>query len=170
MIKVFLPLKINKPVHIDVRFSTSFFLEYQLPLFFLTSGSGGTIAREVRRVLIPKLKRIKNLQGKGKIFVFTGPATFSVAMTNSIDFRNRLNASLVGEPNQYQEKGKGFILPHSGYQVFYSIKYYQFQKEDTPGVLPDVYKTKSWQNYLNGLALHWNGCLGRSKLEQLQYS
>jgi hypothetical protein len=49
------------------------------------------------------------------------------------------------------------ILPNSGLRVSYSIRYYRFQDEDTPGVLPEHYATPSFADYRAGRdpALEW---------------
>jgi hypothetical protein len=75
-------------------------------------------------------------------------------MTNAVDLRQQLRAVLVGEPtgarpNQYQESG-GFILPNSRLRVNVSTRYYRFQEEDTPGVLPDYHIAPSWDDWLSG--------------------
>jgi hypothetical protein len=75
-------------------------------------------------------------------------------MTNAADLRRELRAVLVGEPtggrpNQYQE-GDNFTLPHSRFQVSVATRYYRFQAEDTPGVLPDHYVAPTWDDYRSG--------------------
>ena len=82
-------------------------------------------------------------------------------MTNAADLRRELRAILVGEPtgarpNQYQE-GESFTLPHSRFRVSVATRYYRFQTEDTPGVLPDHYAAQTWNDYRAGRdpALEW---------------
>jgi hypothetical protein len=82
-------------------------------------------------------------------------------MTNAADLRRELGAILVGEPtggrpNQYQEHGS-FTLPHSGFVVSVATRYYRFQAQDTPGVLPDHYAAPSWDEYRAGRdpSLEW---------------
>lgn len=126
----------------------------------LRDNSGGDF-NKVRRLLIPGLRARATVSTPGHLYVLTGPATFSAAMTNAVDFRRDLHAVLVGEPtgarpNGYQE-GTSFTLPNSHLKVTVSTRYYQFQTEDTPGVLPDHYAPPNWRDYRDGRdpALSW---------------
>jgi hypothetical protein len=119
----------------------------------LRNNSGGDF-KKVRRFLIPGLRRRVATNSPGSIYVLIGPVTFSAAMTNTTDMRRELGAILVGEPtgsrpNQYQETG-GFKLPNSRLRVTVSTRYYQFQEEDTPGVLPDYHIAPTWHDWLSG--------------------
>jgi hypothetical protein len=126
----------------------------------LRDNSGGDF-NKVRRLLIPGLRARTTVSTPGRLYVLTGPATFSAAMTNAVDLRRNLHAILVGEPtgarpNGYQE-GASFTLPNSHLKVTVSTRYYQFQAEDTPGVLPDHYAPPNWRDYRAGRdpALSW---------------
>jgi hypothetical protein len=119
----------------------------------LRSNSGGDF-NKVRRLLIPGLRSRPAVSAPGRLYVLTGPVTFSAAMTNAIDLRRELGAILVGEPtgarpNQYQESG-GFTLPNSGLRVTVATRYYRFQEEDTPGVLPDHHIAPGWDDWVAG--------------------
>jgi hypothetical protein len=122
----------------------------------LRDNTGGDF-NKARRLLIPRLRKRPNIE----VYVLIGPRTFSAAMVNALDFRDRLGAVLVGEPtgarpNQYQE-GRSFTLPNSGLRVSYSVRYYRFQEEDTPGVLPDHSVATGFDDYIDGRdpALEW---------------
>jgi hypothetical protein len=126
----------------------------------LRNNAGGDF-NKVRRLLIPGLRQRLGRGSLARLYVLTGPVTFSAAMTNATDFRQQLGAVLVGEPtgarpNQYQESGS-FNLPNSGLRVTVSTRYYRFQEEDTPGVLPDRRIVPDWQDWLAGRdpALQW---------------
>ena len=114
-----------------------------------------------REILIPALKKHASLGTKGNLYVLIGPGTHSAAMTNSVDLRNEMGAILVGlptgsRPNGYQE-GREFTLPKSGLSVGYSTKLYKFQREDTPGVMPDHRVETSWADVRAGrdAVLEW---------------
>lgn len=97
---------------------------------------------------------IDELNWKNGIYVLTGPKTFSAAMSNSAQFRQLLNARLVGEPTGanpvgYQDADT-FILPNSGWTVMYSKRLYRFQDADTQGVQPDVLIAPDWNEFKNG--------------------
>lgn len=97
---------------------------------------------------------IDQLEWENGMYVLTGPQTFSAAMSNSVQYRQILNARLVGEPTGanpvgYQDAGT-FQLPHSRWTVMYSKRLYRFQKEDSEGVQPDVFITPDWEQYRQG--------------------
>lgn len=124
-------------------------------------GNGGGDFTKVRRFLVPGLRERAPINTRGHFYVLIGPATFSAAMANATDFRKDLNAILVGEPtgarpNGYQENDE-FRLPRSGLTVSYSTRYYKFQDDDTPGVLPDQVVRRTWDDYRAGRdpALEW---------------
>lgn len=77
------------------------------------------------------------------MYVLIGRATFSAAMSNAVQYRQILNATLVGEPTGanpagYQDAGT-FALPNSGWVVMYSKRRYRFQDISTEGVQPDIF-------------------------------
>ncbi len=114
---------------------------------------GGDFTK-VRKRLLPGLKENSLLRKPGGLFVITGRSTQSAAMVNTIDFRKEMNAIVVGEPtggrpNGYSERGE-FKLPNSNFVVSYSWKYYKFQDQDTPAVMPDKLIEPDWQNYKAG--------------------
>ena len=64
-------------------------------------------------------------------------------MSNAVQYRQILNATLVGEPTGanpvgYQDAGT-FTLPNSGWVVMYSKRLYRFQETPTEGVQPDIF-------------------------------
>lgn len=70
------------------------------------------------------------LNRRGTLYVLIGRKTFSAAMTNAIDFKQKTAAILVGEPagaapNNWQEVRR-FYLPNSGLLVGVSTKRYEF--------------------------------------------
>jgi hypothetical protein len=134
--------------------------DVQKLVFDLRQNGGGDFTRG-RDFFIKPLKERKKLSEKGRLFVITGRVTYSAAMANTADFRNDMNAMLVGEPtgarpNGYQEN-RGFSLPNSRLPVSYSIEFYKFSKTDTPGILPDKRIDPDWRSYLAGRdpALEW---------------
>jgi hypothetical protein len=126
----------------------------------LRDNAGGDY-NTVRRLLIPGLRARPSVSGRGRLYVLTGPVTFSAGMTTAADLRRELGAVLVGEPtgarpNQYQEHGE-FVLPRSRLVVSVATAYYRFQARDTPGVLPDHFVAPTWEEYRRGddPALTW---------------
>ena len=114
---------------------------------------GGDFTK-VRKRLMPGLKQNSLLRKPGGLFIITGRATQSAAVVNTVDFRKEMNAVVVGEPtggrpNGYSEHGD-FKLPNSHLVVSYSWKYYKFQDQDTPAVMPDKLIEPDWQAYRAG--------------------
>jgi hypothetical protein len=114
---------------------------------------GGDFTK-VRKRLLPGLKQNSSLRQPGGLFIITGRATASAAVVNTIDFRKEMNAIVVGEPtggrpNGYSEHGE-FMLPNSHLIVSYSSRYYKFQDQDTPAVMPDKLIEPDWQSYKAG--------------------
>ena len=84
-----------------------------------------------------------DLDWNNGMYVLTSRATFSAAMSNAVQYRQILNATLVGEPTGanpvgYQDAGT-FTLPNSGWVVMYSKRLYRFQETPTEGVQPDIF-------------------------------
>lgn len=93
--------------------------------------------------LISAVRSRPALNRKDRLFVLIGPQTFSSAMMNAQQFRERTQATLVGEPtggkpNSYGEV-KFLDLPNSGIRVSYCVKYFRLLKDTDPdAVYPDV--------------------------------
>lgn len=100
------------------------------------------------------LVMVDNLDWKNGIYVLTGPKTFSAAMSNAVQYRQILNAKLVGEPTGanpvgYQDAGT-FTLPNSCWTIMYSKRLYRFQETSTLGVQPDIQIDPEWDSFKNG--------------------
>ncbi|WP_125152011.1 S41 family peptidase [Clostridium rectalis] len=101
------------------------------------------------------IDEIKNhkINKENKLFVIVGRRTFSSAILNSIDLRNKTEAIFVGEPtggkpNHYGEV-KSFKLPNMGMEISYSTKYFKSSKEDTPSFMPDRLIEPSINDFIN---------------------
>ena len=94
----------------------------------------------VGRAFVESIRSRPWLNRSGVLYVLIGRKTFSAAMTNAIDFRQKTEAVLVGEPagaapNNWQEV-RHFHLPNSGLRVGVSTRYYAFLP-GSPEVRPD---------------------------------
>lgn len=88
---------------------------------------------------------------KAGVFVLVDEHTFSAAMSNTVQFKQILNARIVGtptggDPNQFSESYR-FVLPNSKRRLSISKRYYPFLFEDTDAVYPDVLIETSWLDY-----------------------
>ena len=107
-----------------------------------------------REYLVYEAQRRPSVNRTGRLFIVTGRATFSAAMTNATDFRRETEALLVGEPpgarpNGYQELSR-FTLPNSKLEASCSVLRYRFQDEDAPFVKPDKRIDPDWSSYKAG--------------------
>jgi hypothetical protein len=104
--------------------------------------------------LIRPIVRRLSLNSAENLFVITGRATFSAAMSNAAQFRTETKARLIGEPpgevpNSYQE-ARSFILPNSHLTIRYSARYYRFLPTDSKALIPDQQIPPDWDGYRRG--------------------
>lgn len=98
---------------------------------------------------------VDGLDWDNGIYVLIGNRTYSAGMSNAAQFRQILNAKLVGEPTGgnpvgYQDMDS-FTLPNSGWRVTYSKRNYRFQDQFSPGVQPDRVVETDWESYRAGV-------------------
>jgi hypothetical protein len=79
----------------------------------------------------------------GRVYVLIGPATFSSAVSNAVELRNALKATLLGEPSGGMPGGYGEVgqlaLPNSKLVVRYTTKYFGSKDNSEPTTLaPDI--------------------------------
>jgi hypothetical protein len=120
----------------------------------MRQNGGGDFTRG-RQYIISKFNKRPAITKRGMLYVIIGRWTYSAGMANAADFRNDLNAILVGEPtgarpNGYQEN-REFSLPNSHLGVSYSTRLYKFQEKDTPGIMPDKRIDPDWRSYKSGV-------------------
>jgi hypothetical protein len=113
------------------------------------------------KYLIEPLRKERNINQRGHLFVLIGANTFSAAMSNATQFRTITNAMLIGQPigerpNSYQEP-RQFRLPNSHLVARYSTRYYKFVDGQDNVVVPDKEITSTWEDYKNGhdMVLQW---------------
>jgi len=116
------------------------------------NGGGGS---GIVKPLVEGLKSRPALTAKGHLYALIGSRTFSSAMFAVRDFRDGLQAILVGEPtgNKPNHYGQAslFELPNSKLEVQYSTKHFQLVKaDDPPAFYPDVPVAVSLQDFLAG--------------------
>lgn len=94
-------------------------------------------------VLASELLLVESLDWRSGIYALIGRHTFSAGMSNAAQFRQILNATLVGEPTGGRPAGYGeggmFRLPNSGRMVMYSKRRYRFEQESDAGIVPDIF-------------------------------
>lgn len=105
--------------------------------------------------LVYYLNLADSIDWKSGVYVLTDKVTFSAGTSNASQFRQILNAKIVGEPTGsnptgYQDMGQ-FTLPNSGMIVTYSKRLFRFQEKITKGVQPDVLIEYNWKSYSKGI-------------------
>lgn len=96
-----------------------------------------------------------SINWKSGVYALTDKVTFSAGTSNASQFRQILNAKVIGEPTGsnptgYQDMGQ-FTLPNSGMIVTYSKRLFRFQDKVTQGVQPDVLIEYDWKSYSKGI-------------------
>lgn len=105
--------------------------------------------------LVNELAQIEKINQKGKLFVLVGRRTFSSAIINTMDFKEKTNAIIVGEqtsgkPNHFGEV-RYFVLPNSGIRVYYSTDYFKRAELDENTIYPERVIEMSSDDYLKGI-------------------
>ena len=124
--------KINKMV-IDLRFNSGG-----------DSSQGTKFAEELSR-----------FNDQFDTYVVIGADTFSSAIINALDFKNEMNAYLIGtatmgKPNHYGEV-RAFNLPNTELRVSYSTKYFRLiDNRDPDSLYPDITVETSFKDFISG--------------------
>lgn len=105
--------------------------------------------------LIDKIAANKKINKKGKLFVIVGNDTFSSAIFNTIYFKKKTHAIIIGEetsgkPNHFGYV-KSFTLPYSEIKVRYSSEYWKLTEGNETTVVPDIKIEYSYNHFKNGI-------------------
>ena len=105
--------------------------------------------------LIDKIAINKNINKKGKLFVVVGNDTFSSAIFNTIYFKDKTEATIIGEetsgkPNHFGYV-KSFRLPYSEIKVTYSSEFWKLTKDNDVSIVPEIKIESSYIDYKNGI-------------------
>ena len=97
-------------------------------------------------------------------YALIGENTFSSAILNALSLKDDADFTLVGTPtggsiNHYGEL-KSFTLPETGWEVYYSSKYFKLSKKYEGSIIPDVYIEKDAESYFSGIDKEVEYCLG----------
>jgi len=119
----------------------------------LRQNGGGDFSQGLKYLIDP-IRDLSKTNRKGHLFVLIGTSTFSAAMSNAAQFRQRTAALLVGEPigerpNSYQE-AREMRLPNSKLLVRYSTQYYKFAEGNENIIRPDHEVIPTWVDYTAG--------------------
>ena len=109
-----------------------------------------------------KLKLLK--KEKCSKYALISENTFSSAILNALSLKDDADFTLVGTPtggsiNHYGEL-KSFTLPETGWEVYYSSKYFKLSKKYEGSIIPDVYIEKDAESYFSGIDKEVEYCLG----------
>jgi hypothetical protein len=105
--------------------------------------------------LIDKISTNKKINKKGKLFVVVGNDTFSSAIFNTIYFKEKTQAIIIGEetsgkPNHFGYT-KSFRLPYSEIKITYSSEFWKLTEGNDVSIVPDVKIENSYNDYKNGI-------------------
>lgn len=131
--------------------------KYSKIIVYLRYNGGGNSA-----VLDPVIKLLK--KEKCSKYAHIGENTFSSAILNAVSLKDDADFTLVGTPtggsiNHYGEL-KSFTLPETGWEVYYSSKYFKLSKKYEGSIIPDVYIEKDAESYFSGIDKEVEYCLG----------
>lgn len=127
---------------------------------------GGSLPAGRQNIVYPAWER-SQLNREGCLFVLTGPATFSAAMTNVTDMRRETEATVLGlptgaRPNGYQENG-WFTLPNSGLRVSAAQRRYRFGAVGETAVMPDLQVEQTIADWRNGRDTALNAAFSKAQ-------
>ena len=112
---------------------------------------------EIARPLIDELVRLvaENRLIKSKIYVIIGRKTFSSALLNALEIKDRVSPVFVGEPtggkpNHFGEV-KNFTLPNSFLKVWYSTKFFELSANNENALNPNIFIDYNADDFLNGI-------------------
>jgi len=121
----------------------------------LRHNGGGNSA--VMHPLIDALEDLvdKNRLSKNQIYLIIGRKTFSSAILNTIELKDRIDLKIYGEPSggkpNHHGEVKSFRLPNSLLLVSYSTKYFKLTDGDEDSIYPDVTVAYNTDHFLNGI-------------------
>ena len=122
--------------------------------------NGGGNSRPFTEFVKKMAQELKNHKDI-KCYAVIGRRTFSSGILNSLDLKNYLNATYVGEVTSgcanHLGEIRSFVLPTSKVGVIYSTKYFkQADIKDGP-LKPDVVKETSYTDFMRGTdpVLEW---------------
>lgn len=112
-------------------------------------------------VLDPLIKLLK--KEKCEKYALIGENTFSSAILNAVSLKDDANFTLVGTPtggsiNHYGEL-KSFTLPDTGWEVYYSSKFFKLSNKYDGSIIPDVIIEKDAESYFSGIDNEIEYCL-----------
>ena len=101
------------------------------------------------------LKSNETLNQSERLFVVLGPKTFSSAVLNAIEFKQKTRATLVGQPTGGRPNHFGEVkflqLENTGLRVSYSTKYFRKYADGDPDTIqPEVLIQPTFDDYRTG--------------------
>lgn len=101
-----------------------------------------------------EIKKRSSINKNGNLFVIVGRKTFSSAVLNAMDMRNKLNCTLIGEPTGGKPNHFGEVkvlhLSNTDVNLYYSSNYFKTSNIDTDSIYPDVDIALKASSYFDG--------------------
>ena len=91
---------------------------------------------------------------KEEIYLIIGRRTFSSALLNTLEIKDKIDPVIIGEPSggkpDHFGEIKTFLLPNSKLKVYYSTKYFENASTDEDSVYPDLEIPYTSQDFIMG--------------------
>lgn len=113
----------------------------------------------------PIIKLLK--KEKCNKYCLIGAYTFSSAILNAVSLKEKAGFTLIGSPtggsvNHYGDI-KSFTLPETGWEVYYSTKYFKLSNKYDGSLIPDKLIIKDASSYFKGVDREIDYCLNVSR-------
>ncbi len=103
---------------------------------------------------IGEIKKHYTINNKDSLYVIVGRSTFSSAILNAMDLKQKTNATVIGEPTGGRPNHFGEVkvlhLSNVDLDIQYSSNYFKTTDEDTDSLYPDVETPLKAASYFKG--------------------
>jgi hypothetical protein len=103
---------------------------------------------------ISEIKKHAAIDNKDSLYVIVGRRTFSSAILNAMDLKQKSNATVIGEPTGGRPNHFGEVkvlhLSNVGLDIQYSSNYFKTTDKDTDSLYPDVETPLKAASYFKG--------------------
>ena len=111
-------------------------------------------------IMKPLIEKLESYISDGRftkedIYLVIGRKTFSSALLNTLEIKEKIDPIIMGEPTggkpDHFGEIKTFLLPNSKLKVYYSTKYFENASTDEDSVYPDLEIPYTSQDFISGI-------------------